>query len=239
MIGNLLDFIWPRACAVCERPVDRPGRYLCTDCLNRLPLIPADGLCRRCGCDATALDGEFLCEECREKKTRPEFDRAGSAIRFDGEARELVNSFKFRSGYYLRNDLVDLLEAMVRTRFRLEEIDLVAPVPSTFAHRFLRGYNQCHYLAKELSRRLKLKYDAHLLKRVGHPLRQGLLTREDRRENVIGTFAAAHRVKKGATVLVVDDIMTTGATLSECAKVLKAAGAARVFAASLARPYRV
>ena len=83
--------------------------------MNRIPFAPVDGCCRRCGRDAAGLDGEFLCEDCR--KHMPHFDRAASAMRYDGDARELVNSFKFRDRLWLRDDLVDWLEGVLRARF--------------------------------------------------------------------------------------------------------------------------
>ena len=231
--------VWPRPCEVCGRPSDRPGRHVCADCLNRLPFMPADGCCRRCGRDAVGLDGEFLCEDCRA--TRPRFDRAASALRFEGEAREMVNAFKFRNHLWLRDDFADWLEAAARTRFRVGEIDVVVPMPSTAWHRLDRGYNQCVYLGRALAGRLGLPFDARMLRRVGSPRRQGGLSEAERRTNVVGTFACRRRVASGRspgaepTVLVVDDIMTTGSTLSECASVLKSAGAGRVWCLTLAR----
>ena len=84
-ISETLDFFYPRYCEACGRPVDRPGRLFCSDCLNRLPFTPTDGCCRRCGRAAEGLDGEFLCEDCRTY--RPSFDRAASALSFEGDAR--------------------------------------------------------------------------------------------------------------------------------------------------------
>jgi len=199
--------------------------------------MPRDGLCRKCGRDAAGLDGEFLCEDCRVH--RPYFDRAASVFYFMGEARDLVNAFKFRERLEIRGDLVDFLEAKVRTHFRIEEIDCVVPIPSTLGHRFLRGYNQCVLLAKPLAKRLGKPY-INLLKRTGHPLKQGRLSETDRRTNVVGTFAVrgTGRVGMSGIVLLVDDIMTTGSTLSEAAKTLKAAGVEKVWTISLARSIR-
>ena len=242
MLAELLDALWPRPCEVCGRPADRPGRHVCADCLNRLPFLPTDGCCRRCGRYAPGLDGEFLCEDCRA--TRPHFDRAASVLRFEGCAREMVNAFKFRNHLWLRADFVDWLEAVARTRFRVDQIDVVLPMPATLAHRLDRGYNQCAYLARPLAKRLGLPFDARALRRIGSPRRQGGLDEEDRRENVIGTFATRRslsgrgRAKTGPTVLLVDDIMTTGSTLSECARTLKDAGAGRVWCLALAHSIR-
>lgn len=199
--------------------------------------MPTDGCCRRCGRDVPALDGEFLCADCRAH--RPAFDRGASALRFDGEARDLVNAYKFRTRLWLRDDFVDWLEAAARARFRIGEIGLVVPMPSTLLHRLDRGYNPCTILASALAARLKVDCDGRVLRRVGFPRRQGGLDEAARRKNVVGTFAVRHSARiSGRTVLVVDDIMTTGSTLSEAAAELKAAGAARVWALSLARAMR-
>ncbi len=202
----------------------------------RLRFTPHTGLCRKCGRDAIGLDGEFLCEDCRVH--RPHFDRVASVLRFEGEARELVNSFKFREGLHLAPDLVDWLEALARVHFKLDEIDAIVPIPATLGHRWLRGYNQCAVLASGLSKRLS-KPARPLLRRIGHPRRQGLLREDERRKNVLGTFAC--RVRESSafrTVLLVDDIMTTGSTLSEAAKTLKAGGVERVWGLTLTRSLR-
>ena len=234
VIERALDFIWPRYCEGCRRPVDRPGRHFCSDCLNRLPFTPTDGCCRRCGRAAEKLDGEFLCEDCRTYK--PSFDRAASALSFEGDARAAMNAFKFENHLWLRDDLVDWIEGVVRARFKVEEIDLILPMPSTLWHRLDRGYNQCAYLAKSLAKRLGKPYETSVLRRKGNPKKQGRLTEEERRTNVIGTFAVRKPVlTRDKTVMVVDDIMTTGSTLSECAAELKRSGASRVWCVTLAR----
>ena len=112
-------------------------------------------------------------------------------------------------------------------------------MPSTAWHRIDRGYNQCAYLAKGLAKRLEKTYAGSALRRKGNPRRQGGLNEEARRENVVGTFEVrTPSAVAGKTVLVVDDIMTTGSTLSECAAELKRAGAARVWCATVARSLR-
>ena len=237
MLGRLLDLLWPRGCEVCGRPVDRPSRHVCSDCLNRIPFAPVDGCCRRCGRDAAGLDGEFLCEDCRVN--RPHFDRAASATRYDADARNLVNAFKFRDHLWLRDDLVDWLEGVLRARFRVKEIDVVVPMPSTVFHRWNRGYNQCVLLARPLARRIGKPCACFVLRRKGPPRTQSGLDEAERRLNAIDTVSAMRpSAVAGKTVLVVDDIMTTGATLSECAAELRRAGADRVWCVTLARSIR-
>jgi len=237
MLAGLLDFIWPRSCEVCGQPVDRPGRYVCSDCLNRIPFVPTNGCCRRCGRAAEKLDGEFLCTDCQAN--RPSFDRVASAVSFDMDARDLLNAFKFQNHHWLRDDLVDWLEAVACARFKVCEIDLVVPMPSTLFHRLDRGYNQCDYLGRALAKRLAKPYERHAMRRTGQPKRQGGLAEADRRTNVVGTFAVRRPESvRGKTILVVDDIMTTGSTLSECAAELKRVGAVRVWCVTVARSLR-
>jgi len=155
------------------------------------------------------------------------------------DAREMLNAFKFRHRHWLRNDLVDWLEAVTCARFRVDEIDLVLPMPSTLFHRFDRGCNQCEILGSALARRLVKPYESRVLRRVGHPKRQGGLSEAERLENAVGTFSVrSPEAVRDRTVLVVDDIMTTGATLSACAEELKASGAVRVWCVTVARSFR-
>ena len=200
-----------------------------------MPFAPVNGCCRRCGRDAAGLDGEFLCEDCRTH--RPRFDRAASALRFEGDARDIVSAFKFKHHAWMRDDLVDWLEGVVRARFVVDGVDFVVPVPSSLLRRLDRGYSQCEYLASALAKRLGKRYDARALRRTGSPRRQVGLDEAARRTNVVGTFACRRRLS-GETVLVIDDVMTTGSTLSECAKVLKESGAGKVWCATLVRSLR-
>lgn len=236
-LGKIFDIFWPRRCEMCGKEVERPGRYVCSACVERLPFVPVTGCCRQCGRDAEGLTTEFLCEECRQ--SHPHFDRVASVMRFTGELREMVNAFKFRNHYWLSADFVDWLEALVKVRFKVGDIDIIVPMPITLRRRLDRGFNQCDYLGRLLARRLGKRYAPRALKRINSPERQGGLSESERRENVIGTFAVRQSdMIRNKTVLVVDDIMTTGSTLSECAAELKRHGAERVWAVTLARTFR-
>lgn len=152
----------------------------------------------------------------------------------EGVAREMLNAFKFRNHHWLRDDLVDFLEASVRARFDVAGIDCVLSVPSTILRLWDRGYTPCRVLAKPLARRLGKPCPPFVLRRKNAPRRQGRLSEEERRVNVIGTFGVMRpAVVAGRTTLLVDDVMTTGSTLSACAAELKDAGAARVWCVSL------
>ena len=213
LLDGILDLVWPRQCEVCGKPCDRPRRHICADCLNRIPFVrPEDGVY--------------------------EIDDTASAVRFECETREMVHGFKFKRHLWLRDDFVDWMEAAAGARFVLTEVDLVIPMPTKVRHRIDRGYNQCEVLASELARRIG-RTCRRLVTRHGEFETQSSLAAADRIENVKGTFAVRRpELVRGRTILVVDDIMTTGATLGECAKTLKAAGASRVWSVTLARSVR-
>lgn len=232
--ADFLDIVWPRRCEICQQRVDRPGRHICSGCLMRIPFYPMTGCCPVCGKIITA-DDDVLCGECRSGN-RPHFDRVANALLFNGEARRMVIDYKFNQHLWMRDDFTDWLEAAVNARLVPSAVDIVIPMPLTLPHRFDRGFNQCEYLAKALAKRLRRKSDAAILSRVGAPRRQAGLARDERLSNVAGTFAVANPgFIEGRTILLLDDVMTTGATLSEAAKTLKKHGAWRVWALSLAR----
>lgn len=239
ILQNCFDLLWPRTCELCGAPVEQPARHVCADCLMRIPFVPQVGCCSVCGRPVEGLETDYLCEDCATPRTRPYFDRAGSTFRFENQARRLVLDFKFNRHLWLRNDFVSWLHAALSARFNVPEIDVVVPMPNTIFHRIDRGYNQCAYLAKPLARLIDRKYDPSVLRRKGHPKRQSKLTEEERRKNAIDTFRVTHPERvRGRTVLVIDDVITTGSTLSECAKTLKLAGAERVWCLTLARSIR-
>ena len=209
-----LDLLWPRNCEICGRLVDREARYICAECLNRIPFVrPEDGMY--------------------------EIDDAASAVRFECETREIINGYKFKNSIWLRDDFVDWIEAAARSRFDVAAIDAVIAIPTTLSHRINRGYNQSALLAESLAKRLDRCFLGRAVARTGHPKRQSSLSEEERAENVKGTFVVREpELVRGRTILLVDDIMTTGSTLSECAKTLKDAGAWRVWSVTLARSVR-
>ena len=143
---------------------------------------------------------------------------------------------KFLAGEGLADLLGRLFAENRGSQLRPAEIDLVAPVPLHWWRKWVRGYNQAEAVARELAAGLCVPFVPNLLHRVRWTTQQVQPTREARRENVKGAFRVRWCARVTArTVLLVDDVMTTGSTLGEAARVLRAAGADRIVVAVLAR----
>jgi ComF family protein len=149
---------------------------------------------------------------------------------YRGGLEKLLGALKFERHDFLDDALASLLEEALRDR----GFDAVAGVPMHAAKERRRGYNQAELLARALSRRIDIQCDMTLLTRRRERATQSSLPKRDRAANVRGAFAASSRVK-GKSILIVDDICTTGETLRACAATLSAAGAARVCAVAVAK----
>ena len=199
-----------------------------------IPFVAPEGGCKVCGRGVEGYEGEFVCEKCRERS--PFFDAAIGAVDFSGEIREIVLRYKDGKAQWLTEDFADWMEAAARSRFDVSLVDLVLPVPSTLLRRIDRGMNPASCLAKALSRRIGRSFRDDVLRRTGSPKKQANLSEEERWENAKDSFLAVKpEFVRGRTILLVDDIQTTGATLSGSAKALKAAQAWRVWCVTLAR----
>ena len=235
--GHVADLIWPRTCAVssCSRPSDRPDRHICSLCFSSLPFLEAGGECSVCGMPVPAeTHHEFVCETCLAD--RPAFDRARSALRYAHAAEELVQSFKYRHALHLAEDFGDLMEAALRAKFEYSAIDVVMPVPLHPHRLHERGFNQSEMLAETLASRIGRRLDAHSLVRIRDTEHQARISGQARRSNLNAAFAVMRpEYVRGRTILLVDDVMTTGATLSGCAQMLRGAGASRIWCLTLAR----
>ena len=239
-VSGLADLVWPRVCAIggCGRVSDRPGRHICSRCFATLPFLDAPGRCRICGTEiACDVRHGFVCEACTAK--RPSFERARSAVRYEDSFGQLMQDFKYRQSTWLRADLSDLLEGAVRAMFAFHEIDVVVPIPLHPNRLRERGFNQCELLAEDLARRLNRRLDAGSLRRIVDTPHQARLTEVERRKNLESAFdVPCTSGVRGRTVLLVDDVMTSGATLSCAARALTRAGASRVWCATVARAIR-
>jgi competence protein ComFC len=223
----------PALCAICHTPVTR-GDYICQDCLDKAQRIVAP-FCAKCSEPfAGAINVEFTCANCANRTLG--FDAAVSAYRSRGVVRFIVLQFKYNRQLQLRHPIAEWLrEAMNDARLRQRHFHLIVPVPLHPARLRERGFNQAEVLAKILSQKIDLPL-SRALERVRYTTTQTAFDRVERMENLRDAFRLRKKIGvRGLHVLLVDDILTTGSTLSECARVLREAGAQSVYAVTAAR----
>ena len=229
-IGRGVRMLLPALCPVC-RSVPRPvGGCACSACLGDLGTLPGP----RCGQCGGTLDGALeACGECLRLGPRP-WTLAVSAFRFDGVARQVIHRFKYQGDTALARPLA----AAMAANWRLHgsgQPDVVTAVPLHWSKRAARGYNQAELLAELVSRELCLPLEA-LLRRCRRTAQQAMLDFDERQQNMRGVFAVRSSARLGGRrVLLVDDVLTTGATLAEASRTLLAADAAAVSILTAAR----
>lgn len=234
--GRVLDLLLPPQCLNCGEPVAAPGT-LCPECWPQLQFL-APPHCAACGFPFEfAYDDESLCLACI--RTSPTFDRARSVMRYDDVSRNMILRFKHA-------DQTEGAPAYGRWLARAgaeltADADVIVPIPLHWTRLFARRYNQSALLALALGRLTRRKVAPDLLVRRRRTPSQGGLSATARDRNVRGAFAIANGRGPEVSdrrVLLVDDVFTTGATVGECARVLRRAGAAGVDVVTLARVVR-
>lgn len=241
-LGIATEFFAPRRCPLCGKIVlhDKP-EFWCESCWEQaLPWI-RQPFCHRCGApfdifpDRTSED-EVLCGECLSES--PAYDMIRSACAYDGIAAKLITALKYGKRLFYVPPLVELLEQAFTRWLSEESIDLIIPVPLHEEKLKERGFNQSLLLAKELAKKVAIPISYSVLIKVRKTPPQATLHKTERKKNLQKAFAISSTWKeqlRNASVLVVDDVITTGTTIQECAKVLKGSGAAKVIGLSVAR----
>ena len=239
MLHYLLNFLYPPRCAVCDTglPIDATRR-VCAPCISAIePLLPP--LCRLCGTPlGAATTVEDRCGHCQA--TPPAFDSARAITRYradkDGASpvATLLRRHKYGLDQSLGRALAEFLDAA--PALDPESYDVVIPVPLHRSRLRWRGFNQAALLGEALARRLNCPLDVASLARLRSTPAQTTRDRAQRARNVRRAFGVSRPARvAGRRVLLVDDVMTTGATADECARVLRAAGARRIDVLTLAR----
>ena len=228
---RLLDILLPPRCLRCGGITDSAGA-LCHGCWGQIRFL-APPLCECCGRPFDIDPGPgAICGPCMVK--RPPFARARAVFRYDDASKALVLRFKHA-------DRVGAATPFARWMARagadlLAEADVIIPVPLHRWRLLQRRYNQAALLANALGRLSGVPSQPDALRRVRHTTSQGHLGRKERKRNVRGAFQVARPgAVAGRRVLLIDDVLTSGATLEECVRVLRADGAAAVDVLTLAR----
>lgn len=224
---------WPAVCINCGERITDTKFNLCGECFGELLECTGGDYCRRCGKEAGGYAMlEEVCSDCRGKEIH--FDRIARAGVYAKALQKMILAFKLADKTELNKSLGFLADSALRGSDFFEDIDFFVPVPLHWSRRVSRGYNQAKVLAGKLSRdRGCINTD---LVRIRRTRTQPTMVSASRRaKNVAGAFAVRRgHGFGGRRVCLIDDIKTSGATLNECARVLKEAGAKKVFALVLA-----
>jgi ComF family protein len=236
LASAFLDLCLPRTCAGCQREwmLSEQGCW-CSDCLQGLVWVRSP-LCPCCGIPFldSPQSADHLCGDCLKGSFA--FDTARSAVLYAGLTRNRIHQLKFGRQLHWGPALVDLLAATVGWKEALGPVDLMLPVPLHRQRLRHRGFNQAGLIAHGIGKlaSIPVRYGVLVRHRATQPQTQ--LGRLERLENVHGAFAVAKPAAlQGRSILLIDDVFTTGTTLNECARVLKRAGAGRVAAFTVAR----
>jgi len=234
---GFFSFLFPAECRICDIPLDVFTRVpVCRNCLNAPEPLEADYFCAICNApflNDFPLDANGVCALCRSGKQG--FDRAASFGFYEGPLRSLIHLFKYSGMRPLAGRLAHLMDRALPID---ERFDFIVPVPLHWRRRWNRGFNQAELLASELSehRRIPILNALRRRKQTGN---QAGLTSAARRSNIAGAFEPRAGIDlHGKRVLLIDDVFTTGATASACARALKKAGAGTVSLLTLARADR-
>ncbi len=220
----LIHIIFPRRCAYCGKVIPY-SRMMCVKCEKELPRIEGV-ICPKCAREK---------DKCNCKGAENYYQSIAAPFYFEGCVRHGVHIFKFRNGF--RNYEAYSLEMAdtVRKRFADVDFDFITEVPMTRKSRKKRGYNQCFYLAKGISDILGIEHKTDVISKIYETQKQHLVRYYLRKGNLVGAFDIPNPSEvKDKTVLLCDDISTTGETLNECAKMLWLYGAKEVYCITLA-----
>ncbi|UCC96914.1 MAG: ComF family protein [Phycisphaerales bacterium] len=231
-LRSLNQLLWPSVCINCRRSICETDNDLCRDCWDRLLASAGADYCRRCGRDA----GKFAllqgaCPDCQGREIH--FDSIARCGVYDQSLQTMVLAFK-----HGRTELDSVLGFLANAALQgggfCGEIESFVPVPLHWSRRLARGYNQSHVLARRL-RHPTARISTKLVRTRRTKAQPAVVSHAARVRNVAGAFVVRRGHDfAGRKICLVDDIKTSGATLNECARVLKQAGASKVFALVLA-----
>jgi ComF family protein len=230
-LDSINHLIWPAICIACKN-ICPAGEILCRNCWEQLLACTAGQYCRRCGRDAS--QGAILdsaCPDCQGREIY--FDKIARSGVYDKTLRQIILSYK-----HGRTELDSILGFLADSALQGsgfdKEFELFVPVPLHWSRRLIRGYNQSEVLLRRLKNK-NAEINTDLVRIRMTKYQPAMTSPAARQKNVAGAFAVrlGHQFAD-RKICLVDDIKTSGATLNECAKVLKQAGAAKVFALVLA-----
>ena len=233
LLQAAVSLLYPPVCTICGRTI-RANEYLCGQCETKATRIVAP-FCQKCSEPFEgSITSAFSCANCAHRAIY--FEAAVAAYRGRGIVRQIIHEFKYGHQLHLRYLIARWLHAALDDeRLRGHQFDVIVPVPLHPARQRERGFNQAGLLGGLLSVQTSIPGKS-VLERIRYTTTQTALDRSERMENLHNAFRLRKNADvRGLRVLLVDDVLTTGSTLNECARILKRAGAFSVHAATAAR----
>lgn len=219
-----MDWLYPPRCCNC----DRRGFVLCDECFGEIEPLTGN-ICQKCG--YPTYTQSRVCEKCRLDP--PLFTEMRSWASHNGPAQKAIHALKYKRNLSLGRILAQpLIEVVERSGWK---VDLVVPIPLSRSRMKTRGYNQAALISRHLAASLNIQHSTSAVKRIRNTSTQIKLDVNKRFTNLLDAFYANPATLKERNVLIVDDVITTGATMQNCAKALHHAGAKNIYCLSVAR----
>jgi len=234
LLDSIVDFFFPPICFICGKVLqDNKNLLICKSCIEQLPFIK-EPFCSMCGMPFFGDTMSHICGRCQKEPFH--FDRARSIFVFEREIKKAIYCLKYNSRPLISSTLGILFTQYAQNLISKDDYDVVVPVPLHKSRLRQRGFNQSIFLAKRLAKSLNIEVDLLRLKRIKDTKPQTQLSERERKINVKGAFLCIDKEYfNNKRVLLVDDVFTTGATVNECARILKSSGAKTVDVLTLAR----
>ena len=225
----LLDLIYPRRCPVCDKAVKPFGNLICEECEKKVKYIRAP-FCGKCGKELKDKRA-FYCHDCARRKH--EYDR-GMALFSYPDLAESIYRFKYAGRQEYAAYYGERMARVLGKKILALHPEALVPVPIHTARRRARGYNQAEVLAKELGARLDIPVDTKLIKRVRNTRAMKDLSAAERQNNLKKAFKICRNDVKLDTIIIIDDIYTTGSTIDAMAELFRRSGVRHIYFAALA-----
>ncbi len=219
---KFLDFLLPRFCISCNKKLKSDEKVLCDFCKNQLEFASSD-----------RLNFEYQ-KKFASNNIIKDF-RSLYIFKVNSPIQDLIHSVKYHhkiaNGYFMGNQIALNFNDVITNW----SINLIIPVPLHHLKKAERGFNQSALIAKAISKRLKIPFKSNIVKRKRYTQTQTQLSLKERQENMLNAFnIKKKKFLNGENILVIDDVITTGATITECGKILKENGANNVYAMTFA-----
>jgi len=224
-LQNIYNIFFPIKCGYCDE-ITENGSYICNKCNKKIDIEELKNRCKFCG--TKIINKNRICSKCIEEKKY--YDEFIFFSEYEGVLKDKMLAYKFNDKKYLKDFFAQEL-----SKFLYDvQVDCVTGVPITKERLRERGYNQTNLIAKEISKNLSIEYIPDMLVKIRDTEHQSKLSKTERKFNIKNCFKVAdiYNINE-KKILLIDDIFTTGATVNECSKMLKKAGAKKVIVATI------